>query len=412
MDIATARRFLSSLPTDHPASFVFPHAGLQDYFHEAAADVKAKMTDAALALVEHGDDPERELALGFLGAVPGSAEASATLIRIYRDKGWDGRHAAATTLARSGHRMAPENVAALRALFLAAPEANLPFSRVLLQREPTGPVWDALKGAVDRTGDPELLHWACEAAYAAEREGELYRHIAARKSTEVIRALAARMGGKRAAAFLDVCRAVDGEGARATRGAGESESAQAVLDLCEASADAKATALVRRISDDANLDPAVRRRFFDELRAWLEAADARNEAPSSVIARFMDGPGQRYVGRGLETGQTLPVGSASAYLDGVLSVALRERVSRVLIVPTGTAFYRGETLHLVAAPVGELFTDVFEYCRAITGISADAPDLPCVVTAAASLAPAGSQGTGVRIQLVGDGRTRGLQFVF
>ena len=187
--------------------------------------------------------------------------------------------------------------------------------------------------------------------------------------------------------------------------------ADQVLALCEASADTRATEAVRRIIDDPGLAPSVKAAFFNDLRGALEDRGVRHLAPFDVIRRFMDEAGRKYVGRGEETGAALP-GDAEGFVRELLAAALRDRVSRVLIVPTGTALYRGAELVGVVPPNPQLFAQVCQYCRAVAGLEESARESACVVTGDGSLAPAGMPGVPARLQAVSNGRISGLQLVF
>jgi hypothetical protein len=184
-----------------------------------------------------------------------------------------------------------------------------------------------------------------------------------------------------------------------------------VLALCEASADAPATAAVRRIIDDGSLAADVKAAFFGELRAALEDPAARHLSPWTVIRRFMDGAGRKYIARGEEMGPPLPT-DATGFLREVLASALRDGVSRVLIVPSGTALYRGAELVGVVAPDPDLFAQLYQYCCAVAGLAEGTREAACTVGADGTLGPAAMAGHTARLQIVSNGRVSGLQLLF
>ena len=188
----------------------------------------------------------------------------------------------------------------------------------------------------------------------------------------------------------------------------ELTDAAQVLALCEASADPQAIQGVRRIIDDPALTPEEKAGFFKELRAALEEPAARAERPLDVILRFMDGPGEKYMWLGEPTGEFLPADDAPTYVRGLLALALREEVSRVLIVPSGIALYRGSELHLVVPPPEDLLAVVFAYCEAVAAL-AKAGGEAAVLAADGTVLPAGSPGIPARFQRVSNGQVTGWQ---
>jgi len=189
----------------------------------------------------------------------------------------------------------------------------------------------------------------------------------------------------------------------------ETSDAGQVLALCEASADERASAAIRRIIDDAELPPDAKAAFFKGLRAALEDPAARDHTPWNVIQDFMDGPGRQYMFEGEETGEVIPDDDAPTYVRGLLQLALREQVSRILIVPSGVALYRGSELHLVVPPPEDLLAELFQYCCAVAGLAEDARETACAVAKDGTLAPASSPGIPCRLQRVSNGRVSGLQ---
>jgi hypothetical protein len=187
-----------------------------------------------------------------------------------------------------------------------------------------------------------------------------------------------------------------------------SDTAQ-VLALCEASADQQAIQGVRRVIDDATLSPEAKAGFFKELRAALEDPVARADTPSDVIRRFMDGPGKKYMWLGEPTGEFIPDDNAPTYVRGLLQVALREQVSRVLIVPSGIALYRGSELHLVVPPPYDLIEVVFAYCEAFAALAASSGEPAATVDTDGTLSPAGGPGLPARFQRVSNGQVTGWQ---
>jgi hypothetical protein len=189
---------------------------------------------------------------------------------------------------------------------------------------------------------------------------------------------------------------------------GLSDAAQ-VLALCEASADQQAVQGVRRIIDDPALTPEDKAGFFKELRAALEEQAARAQRPLDVILRFMDGAGRKYMWLGEPTGEFIPDDNAPTYVRGLLQVALREQVSRVLIVPSGIALYRGAELHLVVPPPYDLMEVVFAYCEAFAALAASSGEPAATVDADGTLSPAGGPGIPARFQRVSNGSVSGWQ---
>ena len=183
-----------------------------------------------------------------------------------------------------------------------------------------------------------------------------------------------------------------------------------VLALCEASADTQAATTVRRIIDDQGLPPAVKAAFFQELRGALEDPTARALAPYAVMQRFMDGPGRKYIGRGEQMGPALPA-DAEGYVREVLAVALRDGVSRILIVPSGTALYRGAELVGVVPPNADLFPELYQYCCAVAGLAGNVREAACAVAGDGTLLPPLAAGVKARLQIVSNGRVSGLQLV-
>jgi hypothetical protein len=104
--------------------------------------------------------------------------------------------------------------------------------------------------------------------------------------------------------------------------------------------------------------------------------------------------------------------AVAEYVESLLAVALHERASHVLLVPIGTALYRGAELRFVGPPAGEAFEEVLRYCREAAGLVGGAMEALCVVSPDGALGRGGAAGTPARLQEMASGLISGLRLVF
>jgi hypothetical protein len=191
-----------------------------------------------------------------------------------------------------------------------------------------------------------------------------------------------------------------------------SDDALAVLALCEAAGDHAAADKVRVIIEDFALTAQAKADFFFELRRFFDGRLGHGERPLAVMIEFVNGPGRKHLMQGDQVaGLAVNTNDPEEYVHTLLALAIRDRVSRVLLTPTGAVLYRGTELYLVAPSAGPVYPFVFEYCRGMVGMAEGVNDIACTIRPDGSLLPATADGVHGRLQVVTDGHDYAVQVV-
>ncbi|MGZ7031736.1 MAG: hypothetical protein ACXVIJ_07155, partial [Thermoanaerobaculia bacterium] len=138
----------------------------------------------------------------------------------------------------------------------------------------------------------------------------------------------------------------------------------------------------------------------------------RGQRPLSVMLDFVNGPGRKHLMQGDQVaGLAVNTNDPEQYVQTLLALAIRDRVSRVLLTPTGAVLYRGAEMYLVAPSAGPVYPFVFEYCRGMVGMTEGVNDIACTIRPDGSLLPAEADGVHGRLQVVTDGHVYAVQVV-
>jgi hypothetical protein len=164
---------------------------------------RARLIEAMLALIQEGEDWEREMAGGFFGCVVLPADVVRRLVGLYVTLEWTSADPAARFLSSTS--LGADDVEALRRVYLADPVRHHRLPEVLLRSDADGAVWRVLAAEVERTEDVQTLLRAFDAVLVAPDRAPDFYALLRRKPQKTIRDLVQRLGPSMRKRVLEGC---------------------------------------------------------------------------------------------------------------------------------------------------------------------------------------------------------------
>jgi len=204
MTIADARRLVAGTETAQSARSPAMQAGAVEAFAAAPPERKQELAEAMWTLLDEGESDERELASYFFTSVTAPDDVRRKIVAAYVARGWDVRDPSARTLAHFVSKLSPDEVKALRGVYLADPARQPHLPEVLLRSDDDGAVWRALAAELAKTDDVSVFLRAYNAvAMAPARAPDFYALLGKRE--KVARAMEGKLGSYMGGKLLAAC---------------------------------------------------------------------------------------------------------------------------------------------------------------------------------------------------------------